>query len=260
MNNLGKVFGQYSQYYDVLYNDKDYKGETEFVHQLIQKYRAESINILDLGCGTGKHDTLLVKNGYSIDGVDMSRQMLMVANKNRMKINDKEQRNRLNYFHSDIGEFQSSKMYNIVISLFHVVSYQQTNNDLFKALSTAYNHLDSGGIFIFDFWYGPAVLTDRPQVRVKKIENESFHLFRITTPKLYPNKNCVDLDFQIFVKDKLKDEIFEFSEVHRMRYFFKPELEVALSNIGFKILEFGEWMTGNIPNDSTWGVYCICEK
>ena len=43
MNNLGKVFGQYSKYYNLLYHDKNYKSETEFVHQLIQKYRLKSI-------------------------------------------------------------------------------------------------------------------------------------------------------------------------------------------------------------------------
>ena len=39
-------------------------------------------------------------------------------------------------------------------------------------LATARSLVAPGGIFIFDFWYGPAVLADPPAVRIKRLENE----------------------------------------------------------------------------------------
>src|SRR5512136_1906001 len=74
------VFGAYSRYYNLLYKDKDYKGEADYVHRLIEKHRPGAKSILDLGCGTGRHDLLLAEKGYAVTGVDMSEDMLGVAN------------------------------------------------------------------------------------------------------------------------------------------------------------------------------------
>ena len=73
------TFGNYSRYYNLLYKDKDYSGETGFIHDLIQKHSPAAKTILDLGCGTGRHDFLLAEKGYAITGVDMSEEMLLIA-------------------------------------------------------------------------------------------------------------------------------------------------------------------------------------
>jgi 2-polyprenyl-3-methyl-5-hydroxy-6-metoxy-1,4-benzoquinol methylase len=73
------TFGNYSRYYNLLYKDKDYKGEAGFIYDLIQKYSPEAKNILDFGCGTGRHDFPLAEKGYAITGVDMSEEMIAVA-------------------------------------------------------------------------------------------------------------------------------------------------------------------------------------
>ena len=45
-------------------------------------------------------------------------------------------------------------------------------NSIKNTFKTVNKHLKNGGIFIFDFWYGPAVLRDLPTKRVKKVENK----------------------------------------------------------------------------------------
>jgi len=53
MEHFGDI---YSQYYDLLYQDKDYVGEVKYVDNLIAKFsEGKSKTILDMGCGTGKH-------------------------------------------------------------------------------------------------------------------------------------------------------------------------------------------------------------
>ena len=74
------VFGSYSHYYNLLYKDKDYVGETEYIHNLILKHKRGAASILNLGCGTGRHDLLLAQMGYEVTGVDQSEEMLAVAN------------------------------------------------------------------------------------------------------------------------------------------------------------------------------------
>src|SRR6478609_3000816 len=73
------VFGAYSQYYDLLYKDKDYLGEASYVRSLIEQHYPGARSVLDLGCGTGRHALLLAESGYSITGVDRSAEMLSAA-------------------------------------------------------------------------------------------------------------------------------------------------------------------------------------
>jgi SAM-dependent methyltransferase len=81
------IFGAYSRYYNLLYKDKNYAAEAEYVHNLIQKYCAGAKSVLNLGCGTGMHDVLLAEKGYEIIGVDMSAEMIAVANSNSSALN-----------------------------------------------------------------------------------------------------------------------------------------------------------------------------
>jgi len=73
MNQFGNL---YSQYYDLLYQDKDYIAEVDYIENLIKSHSREVKTILDLGCGTGKHDELLCDKGYTVHGVDISKEML----------------------------------------------------------------------------------------------------------------------------------------------------------------------------------------
>jgi SAM-dependent methyltransferase len=250
------VFGNYAHYYDLLYRDKDYVGEAEFIHNLIQTHAPNSENILELGCGTGNHATLLAKTGYHLHGVDLSQEMLHRANE-RLSESPQELAARLQFTQGDIREVRLNKTFDVVLSLFHVISYQTTNQDLLAALTTAKKHLKPGGIFIFDVWYGPAVLTEPPTVRVKRLEDELIQVTRIAEPVMYPNENWVDVNYHVFIKDKTSNQIDELKETHQMRYLFKPEIQTLLQKVELQLIEQGEWLTGKESGFDTWGVYFV---
>jgi len=252
-----QVFKEYSKYYDLLYKDKDYAGEVEYVHNLIQKNTPGAKTILDLGCGTGRHDFLLVKKGYSVTGVDMSEQMLSIANAQLSTLNIKPET--LNFKQSDIRMVRLDQTFDVVISLFHVMSYQVTNEDLKAAFATANAHLKPGGVFIFDCWYGPAVLTIGPEPRIKRIEDKKIHVTRLVEAEMWPNDNIVDVKYHNFIRVKGSNDISEIQEIHRMRFLFKQEIDLFLENTGFELLHFEEFMSGNVPGLDTWGVVFIAK-
>ena len=74
------------------------------------------------------------------------------------------------------------------LSLFHVMCYLNSNAALLNTFKNVYQHLNEGGIFIFDCWFGPGVLTDPPVVRVKRLENTNLEITRIAEPELFPNE------------------------------------------------------------------------
>ncbi|MGA2463631.1 MAG: class I SAM-dependent methyltransferase [Thermodesulfobacteriota bacterium] len=173
MNNQpSTVFADYARYYDLLYRDKDYAAEAEYVADLIRKFHPSARSILELGSGTGIHATLLAEKGYEVTGIDLSLDMVNIA---RSNVEATPQPSTLNlqpiFLEGDIRDIRLNKRFDAVIALFHVISYQTTNEDVTAAFETARQHLNSGGIFIFDIWYGPAVLTERPAGPSSEIEN-----------------------------------------------------------------------------------------
>lgn len=251
------VFGNYSKYYNLLYKDKDYAGEADYVHRLIQTHRPGAQSILDLGCGTGRHDLLLAQKGYQIVGVDISGDMLAVA---RSQIAAGAARSESVYFQEgDIRSVRLDRSFDAVISLFHVISYQTQNEDLLAAFKTVRCHLNSTGVFVFDFWYGPAVLTDRPAVRIKRLEDDDILVTRLSEPTMYANSNCVDVDFEVYVQDKLTLAVDIHRETHKMRYLFLPELAFLLREANLQMQLAVEWMTDRSPGYDTWGVCLIAQ-
>ena len=78
--------------------------------------------------------------------------------------------------------------------------------------------------------------SNRPTVRVKGLENEEILVTRIAEPVMHPNENLVDVNYQVFIKDKSNSAVEELQETHRMRYLFHQELDLFLNKSGLKLL------------------------
>jgi len=70
------VFGEYARYYDLLYRDKDYAAEADYIARLVHEFHPGAKSILELGSGTGIHAGLLAEKGFSVHGIERSAEML----------------------------------------------------------------------------------------------------------------------------------------------------------------------------------------
>lgn len=249
------VFGTYSKYYNLLYSDKDYSSEAQYVHEIIKKYLPGAVSVLDLGCGTGRHDFELAKFGYKITGVDISEEMLVAARSRLPVINAHS--STLNFLPGDIRDVRLNQTFDVVVSLFHVMSYQISNEDLQAVFSTARLHLNPGGLFIFDCWYGPAVLTDPPVVKIKRLEDGEISVIRIAEPIMRYNKNVVDVNYEVLITDKGSGSLEQLQEIHRMRYLFLPEIARLYAESKMIFLKHEELVTKKESSVDTWSICCI---
>jgi SAM-dependent methyltransferase len=250
------IFQKYANYYDNFYKDKDYKKECDFLEKIFKKHSERSVHsILDLGCGTGSHSLILAKRGYETTGVDLSSQMIEAAKSKNTKGKAK-----IDFFIGDIRKINLKKTFDAVISMFAVVSYLTTNKDLLSAFQTAAAHLEKKGIFVFDFWFGPAVLSEKPQPRFKVIENGDKKIIRLSAPVLDSFNHTVSLKFEIIeiFKNKIQSDI---KEIHTIRFFFPEEIKNCLEKSGFKMIKicpFGD--LNKTPSVKDWNVMVIAEK
>ena len=250
------VFEDYARYYDLLYRDKNYGGEVDFIDSLIKKHVPGAESILELGCGTGGHAEYLAKRGYTVHGIDISDDMLRMAARRHVGFSP-ELQGKTKFEKGDVRTARLGRKFDVVLSLFHVMSYQTTNEDILAAFQTAREHLNKGGIFLFDCWYGPAVLTDRPEVREKEWSDDAIKISRKAVPVLHPNKNVVDVNYRITVQDKQSGKVKEIHETHHMRYLFIPEIELLFSQTSFQLRAFTSSMNDSKPGLTTWNVLIV---
>jgi len=249
-------FQSYSKYYDIFYKDKDYEKESDFLEEIFKKYSENSVKtILNLGCGTGSHDLILAEKGYQLTGVDLSPQMLKIAKEKA----EKENKN-IDFIESDIRNIELQKKFDAVISMFAVMSYQTKNEDIISAFKCAANHLKKGGIFIFDCWFGPAVLKTKPEKRKKIIEQGVEKIERWVEPVLDLMKHTIDVNYKVIKKSR-GEVLDEISESHKMRFFFPQEIKYFLEQTGFQVLKicpFMEIEKNLFEND--WNITVIAKK
>jgi SAM-dependent methyltransferase len=256
---MSATFANYSAYYDLVYKDKDYVGESRYVQALLTEYAGSATqSILDLGCGTGTHAALLSNMGFDVFGVDLSEMMLEQANARAAQTGLSAAR--LAFAHGDARTFRTSRTFDAAVALFHVLSYQTNDHDVRSALATVAAHLRYSGLFIFDFWYGPSVLWQRPSVRVKRFSGNGLEVTRTAEPVLHDQTNVVDVNYTIMARAQGELRAEEIRETHRMRYFFLPELAQFLRESGFDLVHAEEWVTRKPPSVDTWGVCVVARQ
>lgn len=110
-------------------------------------------------------------------------------------------RGRREIFQGDIRTKQLGGLYDGVVSHFHVMSYQRLDEDVASVFRNASYHLKSGGLFVFDFWYKPAVLKLRPEVREKTIRTSQMEITRRACPKIRAEENIVDVHYHVKTRE-----------------------------------------------------------
>jgi SAM-dependent methyltransferase len=246
------VFGASANVYDLLYADKDYAGEAEYVRGLLSAHGRVSC-CLELGCGTGRHAVAMARGGLQVHGVDRSSGMIEAAEMRRRQL-PPEIGAALTFSRGDVRSVDVGRTFDAVTALFHVLSYQTTDEDVSRTLEAARRHLEPGGLFLFDFWHTPAILAEGPEARVKEVEDGSIHVRRAVTPDWERANRCIAVNYDYTVTSKAIGEVSRFSETHRMRYFAVPEFTEWLARFGFALKGSFAWLSLAPPSDHDWNV------
>jgi SAM-dependent methyltransferase len=236
-----------AEIYDLLYKDKDYAQEVNFIEQIFSSFGKPS-SVLEVGCGTGNYTTLLHQKGYEITGVDISEKMINFA---KPKCD-------CSFHVGDICGFSLGKRFDACIALFAVMGYVIENSDVVRALCNVRAHLKPGGLFVFDVWNGLAVMRALPEVRVKEVEDNDRKILRTAHPKLEAYNHVCLVDYQFTVLNKKDRTSGEFCESHRVRFYFPQEIKFFLEVSGFEVLKICPFLDfSGVVEESVWNMTII---
>ena len=131
--------------YDRLTSDVNYEAIVAFYHEILNKEGVRPKNAVDLACGTGSVALILAKKGYRVIGVDMSEEMLTVAQQRAF-----EQVGYPMFIRQKLQKLFLPKGVDMAVCALDGLDYILNPEDCKKAIQRVYKALNPGGIFIFD--------------------------------------------------------------------------------------------------------------
>lgn len=240
----------YSKIYDVLYSKKNYKLEVIYIINLLKKFNIKNNKILDLGCGSGKHLSYFIKKKYKVTGVEKNQNMIDQAHKNIKK----------NIIRSNIENLKLKKKYDIILCLFNVIGYFNSETSINSFFKTVGLHLKKNGVFIFDFWFSQAVHYLKPRNRIKYFDSKNFYIKKLSIPKIINNK-IINIKFNFKIKNKINNiNSFSFSEIHKIRHFSINELILNANKFNLMYCNSYSMLTYKKPSKKSWNVCAVFRK
>lgn len=241
----------YAALYDSLYSEKDYDRECDFLDAVLSRSERRVLDVLDLGCGTGGHAVRLAQRGYRVVGVDRSEAMLGLAREKAAKAGVD-----VSFELQDAQKLELGARFDAVVAMFAVMSYQTTNAELAAVCSGVAGHLRPGGVFCFDAWHGPGVLTDPPQPRERVIHSGGRTVTRFTEPTMDAARHLVATRFRV-LETEGERVIDEFDECHWMRFLFPQEMAYYLEVAGFDQVSWCPFLALDEPLDETHWQFAV---
>ncbi len=205
-----------AEIYDFVMRDVPYKKWAKYITKLIAKFRPEAKRILDLACGTGTMILLLKKQGFEVDGLDSSAQMIEKA---KMKVKSDD----VKFFVSDMLDFKTDRKYDVALCLYDSVNYLPRIENFYKLFENVWALLDEQGIFIFD------ISTEYNSIQNAVLMNlsEKHRNFKYVRRSFFLRDERMHInEFEIEIKGE------KFFERHVQRIYKISEIENAVKNSG----------------------------
>lgn len=136
--------------YDLMYVRRHYTTTAEEIDGIIAGELPAATDLLDVGCGTGRHLELL-HDSYRGEGLDINPAMLEQTHARCPGIPLHE---------ADMRSFDIDRSYDVIICLFSAIGYVETAAAMRRSIERMAAHLRSPGLLIVEPWFTPESFWD----------------------------------------------------------------------------------------------------
>ena len=139
------AYRELAQSYDRLTNDVDYEATVDFYYEILKREGLTPRTAVDLACGTGSVALILARKGLQVTAVDMSWQMLMVAQQKAAEADLYPQ-----FVCQPLQQLRLPRGVDLAVCALDSMDYITNPKDCQEAIRRVYKSLNPGGCFIFD--------------------------------------------------------------------------------------------------------------
>ena len=239
----------FASVYDQMMDNINYENWKFYLLQLFYKYGVEPFDLVtELGCGTGMMTRLLAGDGFRMTGIDLSEDMLEVAQKKSTQNKNDSFKRKINYSHQDMRDFKLAEEQNAIISICDSMNYLTSVDDLYKTIKAARDNLKTGGVFIFDL--------KTEHFFIEELDGNEFSedLGEVSCTW----KNSYDRNARVHTYT------LEFSngekEVHKQRVFGASDIKEAAQKAGFKRAAVYDAFSFDKPRKGSDRIYVVLKK
>lgn len=244
------IYKGFASVYDHLMLDTPYKAWYDILKKTLNEHEFNGKTFLDLACGTGEMTARLAKDGYKAMGVDLSGEMLEIAQNKAYEQNLKVQ-----YIKQDMTSLELFHTYDAVISFCDGFNYITDKEALSKTFKLVHHYLNKEGLFIFDMSspyklqhvLGQNVFTETSDEVVYIWEN-------------YYDDSTKLLEFDLTIMQEDQGLYRRSDEVHIQRAYDENEIKEMLETSGFEVLEILDTNTGQKIETTTERLLFIGRK
>lgn len=209
--------------YDALTADVDYPRWARYIGRHFARSGRPIRRVLDLACGTGSLTLELAQAGYEMTGVDLSEDMLALAEEKC-----RQAQPRPLFLHQAMESLRLPEKVDACVCCLDSVNYVLQPKKLQRAFQRVYDCLEGGGLFLFD--------VDTPY----KLEQMDGQVFLDETEEVYcvwrgeysPKKRICSFWMDIFQR-RSEDEWLRSGELHREYAYPLEDIEDYLRQAGF---------------------------
>jgi SAM-dependent methyltransferase len=222
---MTKPHDNWAIYYDFVYKNTFgnlYQTFTDKTIQVIKEILLKG-KILDFGAGTGRLSIPLAINKYEVIAIERSKSMAEI-----LTINAKEKRQEFQINNCSISEFKNGKA-DMALSLFTVLSYATTENEMKENISSISQNLNTNGYLFFDLpgsvFFNTKILIDINKKEIKR---------NVTLT----NKNGSNIyTYSEDCSGEMKGVKFYYTDKFDIRHWDIKEINQHLKNEGFVKVE-----------------------
>ncbi|PWN07168.1 class I SAM-dependent methyltransferase [Rhodohalobacter mucosus] len=221
-----------AEIYDDVMGDVDYETWTDYIDDIIVEHNPESVDILELACGTGTMALSLEElDCYTITATDASPEMIRVAQQKAERMKSDIEFRTMNFL-----DLQFEKTFDVVYMVFDSLNYLHTEEEILELHRQVRDVLKPDGIFIYDF---TTPRNSRKAIHFlnheEKVVNRNYRYRRTSRydEDAGIHTNCFIIEQ---TDPHTKKTLQTFQEEHRQKIYTQREIETMIKKTDFKIV------------------------
>jgi SAM-dependent methyltransferase len=245
------IYANFASVYDRLMQDVPYDRWVANLEVIFGRFGITGKKVLDLGCGTGNVALPLAKKGYQVTALDLSPEMLALAEHKARDAGVK-----VAFICQDMREMDVPGEFDLVISMCDSMNYLLTDEEFRQVLTNAAGVLRDDGWLVFDLNSAYKIENLFGDKTYTLLDDDVAYVWENNYD---PRKRVCHMLLTFFVRQA--NGLYErFTEEHRERAFSAEEVNQALEGAGFRPAGMLAEDTLESPVAGTERIYFAAQK
>lgn len=221
-------------------NDEEARRQVDFLVGRLDV--PPSCEVLDLGCGDGRHSLELTRRGFRVTGLDLSEELL-----ERARRRTADEGLDVTFIQGDMRDPPAVRAFDLVVNFFTSFGYFREDDENARVLEAISRALRPGGRFLMDYLNRDYVIStlvpsDRRTVEGMEVEQRRW---------ITGNPSEPDSHVRINKQVRIREDGAERSYDESVRMYSLQELEALMERAGLKVTQtYGDFDGRPVGSDT----------